>query len=306
MLLDWIVKEEKNIAMGTVIALVLLELILMATRIYKYAPGQYIVDETGNGHYMETLFTYPNRQLYWFSMYEFDEGVGWWMEPDRRFTIEAARFPYAHFNTIDPEGYHISPDLDEASPQRLMILGDSITFGHGMNDSETFANLLGQQRYAVDNFGISDDSASSQEGVGCNLQMQQNTQGIFRLLHRESQNRNMQLHVYFIPPKEDVCPVEVSPSLQADRAIERQRVEQLKMFFEQEGIAYYDLEEILKSHCMQGEGYIYRGMFILAGKDMYAWHSTCNKHWRNENAGYCKSGNRCRWIYRPTALPGIA
>ncbi len=61
--------------------------------------------------------------------------------------------------TIDQDGHRITPPTkDNDSPACLLLFGDSVTFGEGVNDEQTFSFLVGQQlqeEYAVTNLAFS-------------------------------------------------------------------------------------------------------------------------------------------------------
>lgn len=69
----------------------------------------------------------------------YSEYLGWVPRPTARFTIGTA------LTTINAAGYRgaVLPEAVAAGRQRLVLLGDSVSFGYGVADGETFSDLLG-------------------------------------------------------------------------------------------------------------------------------------------------------------------
>jgi hypothetical protein len=68
--------------------------------------------------------------------------------PDSRRTYELAPGTYQYSNwttTILPDGSRLVPNTNQAANCTLVLAGDSVTFGYGVSDSETWANVLARK-----------------------------------------------------------------------------------------------------------------------------------------------------------------
>ena len=89
------------------------------------------------------------------------DDVGYVPRPDRRLTarrVYQGRITYNVIYTIGPNGFRLVPG---SAPRPvdgcILLMGDSITFGQGVEDRETYASRLaelGERRWQVHNFGI--------------------------------------------------------------------------------------------------------------------------------------------------------
>lgn len=98
----------------------------------------------------------------------YSERLGWKPRPGARFTVAGA------LTTIDARGFRGQAAPADPGPARtrVLLLGDSVTFGYGVADEQTFASLLGAERggfevanLAVPGYGV-DQSLRRYELVG--------------------------------------------------------------------------------------------------------------------------------------------
>jgi hypothetical protein len=69
--------------------------------------------------------------------------VGAQLSPARGYVLPPGDYHTGHWTaTILPDGTRRVPDTDMSAPRRLVILGDSVAFGWGVSDTETWVNLL--------------------------------------------------------------------------------------------------------------------------------------------------------------------
>jgi signal peptidase I len=77
------------------------------------------------------------------TFYDYDAVLGWKNQPS---TQRANLNPeYQTTSTVGPQGFRGSPFVPKAKPahqKRILVLGDSYTWGEGVNDDETYSYLL--------------------------------------------------------------------------------------------------------------------------------------------------------------------
>jgi len=120
--------------------------------------------------------SYPPHTL---SLLQFEvwEPYGYRLVPS---TSSTYRYPQAHPRTItvvsNHDGFRASRELDEPDARpRILFLGDSLVFGHGVQESERFTDVLQSRNpsWRIDNMGIPgygpDLMLRSLEAVGLKL-----------------------------------------------------------------------------------------------------------------------------------------
>ncbi len=82
----------------------------------------------------------------------YSERLGWKPRPGARFAVAGA------LTTIDARGFRgqPAPRHPGSAPTRLLVLGDSVAFGYGVGDDQTFAYLLDPdgRRFEVANLAV--------------------------------------------------------------------------------------------------------------------------------------------------------
>jgi hypothetical protein len=101
-----------------------------------------------------------------YSGHVYSQRLGWKPRPGARFAVQGAA------TTINAQGYRgaLWPSTPAAGQVRVLLLGDSVAFGFGVADGQTFADLLDPRRFetvnlAVPGYGV-DQSVLRYELVG--------------------------------------------------------------------------------------------------------------------------------------------
>lgn len=84
--------------------------------------------------------------------------------PGRNFISLPGIYQYSNWKaTVLPDGSRFVPDTNPSAQCRIALLGDSVTFGHGVSDNVTWANLLARDfptvhiiNAGVDTYNIED------------------------------------------------------------------------------------------------------------------------------------------------------
>ena len=72
-----------------------------------------------------------------------DERYGWILRPNARSTARTRDFTITY--TIDATGHRVTPSPREHPKATVLFVGDSFTFGEGVNDSEPYPSVLAAQ-----------------------------------------------------------------------------------------------------------------------------------------------------------------
>jgi hypothetical protein len=89
------------------------------------------------------------------ALYRFDSLLGWALQPNAAAPFDAPDFH--SFVHVDARGQRAIPIEPPAQPaRRVLVLGDSVAFGVGVDDGDTFAALLaaGHRELAVEALGV--------------------------------------------------------------------------------------------------------------------------------------------------------
>lgn len=86
----------------------------------------------------------PPRVAFPPGMFELNAGL-WRMAPSFKGVMDNGVDFTGAVATADEEGRRIVPAAPAAAPRRLLVLGDSQTFGHGLADEDSWPNRLQQQ-----------------------------------------------------------------------------------------------------------------------------------------------------------------
>ncbi len=81
-----------------------------------------------------------------FAYYRDQAYLGSQLVPDPRgYNFRPGTYPLSSFSfTLLPDGTRAVPDTNLSADQTLVFLGDSVTFGYGVNDDQTWVNLIAQ------------------------------------------------------------------------------------------------------------------------------------------------------------------
>lgn len=70
-------------------------------------------------------------------------------DPTRGYVLPDGTYDLTHFTLTIQGGTRLVPDTPDAADCVIVLLGDSVTLGHGVQDGETFTNLLARAYPAV-------------------------------------------------------------------------------------------------------------------------------------------------------------
>ncbi|MCI0708877.1 MAG: SGNH/GDSL hydrolase family protein [Chloroflexi bacterium] len=64
------------------------------------------------------------------------------LDPVRRYVLRDGEHQFSYWSATIQDGVRVTPNTDTDADCTLVLLGDSVLFGHGVNDDQTWANHL--------------------------------------------------------------------------------------------------------------------------------------------------------------------
>ena len=95
---------------------------------------------------IETFYWFKKKDSWVAKGLQFDSEMGWSNIPDLKYTLKGKHF------THNSKGFR-SPEPDNNRKQVLLI-GDSVTYGVGLNDGETIASFLGREALDIQSLNL--------------------------------------------------------------------------------------------------------------------------------------------------------